>query len=341
MSTGLGRVILLAVVTAVVSLLVTESYQATPWLAGRVMRWSARLRYADNPKRAQVRGEELIVLLGDLPTLLTLPTAAAFLLRALAYCLTHCRHHARRAPRTAQRSLGVRFRVALVKAVLVVIPVGAVFGTELVLAVSIIGDLSGGGYDRSPGPSVGIEINCSPKGIVDSAACNYVNRGGFPVSSRPSSRIAESARQDSVRLSVVLVQVLRAIFADPEMSSAEPSGASLMALFDGVAFGMLTVFTGVLIGKFKRVGVIIGVLANTVGVASVVFVYSLAQYGTWWVLPVVVSGFGLSAGVLAGFAVARIRMSGSAPAVLADSLSGAGALNPEPSIPMEEPLRQE
>jgi hypothetical protein len=80
----LGEVILSAVVTAVVGVLVMESYQTTPWLADKLMQWSVRVRYADNPHRAKVRGEELIGLLEDLPTLFKLPTAGWFLLRALA-----------------------------------------------------------------------------------------------------------------------------------------------------------------------------------------------------------------------------------------------------------------
>jgi hypothetical protein len=87
-SIHLGPVLFTAFVTALVSLLVTECYQTTPWLANKLMRWSVRLRYADNPERATIRGEELIGLLEDLPTLFKLPTAAGFLLHALAYRLT-------------------------------------------------------------------------------------------------------------------------------------------------------------------------------------------------------------------------------------------------------------
>jgi len=80
-------VISTAFVGAVVGLLVVESYQTTPWLADKLMRWSVRLRYADNPERGKVRGEELTSLLEDLPTLFKFPTACGFLLRALAYRL--------------------------------------------------------------------------------------------------------------------------------------------------------------------------------------------------------------------------------------------------------------
>ncbi|MGH3755329.1 MAG: PH domain-containing protein [Pseudonocardiaceae bacterium] len=81
----LGATILSAVVTAVVGVLVMECYQTTPWLAHKLMQWSVRIRYAGNPQRAKVRGEELSGLLEDLPTLFKFPTAGWFLLRALAY----------------------------------------------------------------------------------------------------------------------------------------------------------------------------------------------------------------------------------------------------------------
>jgi hypothetical protein len=80
-----GAVILTAAVTAVVTLLVVESYQTTPWLADKLMQRSARVHYADNPQRAKVREEEWSGLLEDLPTLFKFPTASWFFLRALAY----------------------------------------------------------------------------------------------------------------------------------------------------------------------------------------------------------------------------------------------------------------
>jgi hypothetical protein len=95
-STDLGTVLLTAGLTAVAALLVTESYQTTPWLADKLMRWSVRLRYTENPERAKARREELISLLEDLPTLFKLPTAGGFLLRALAYRLADRRSHGRR-----------------------------------------------------------------------------------------------------------------------------------------------------------------------------------------------------------------------------------------------------
>lgn len=96
MSTHLKEVLLTAVLTAVVGLSVTESYQTTPWLADKFIRWSVRLRYTDNPKRATVREEELLGFLEDLPTLFKLPVALGFLVRAFAYRLTDRRSCARR-----------------------------------------------------------------------------------------------------------------------------------------------------------------------------------------------------------------------------------------------------
>ena len=81
----LGAAILSTVVTAMVSVLVMEFFQTTPWLADKLMHWSVRVRYADHPQRATIRDEELNSLLEDLPTLFKLPTASWFFLRALAY----------------------------------------------------------------------------------------------------------------------------------------------------------------------------------------------------------------------------------------------------------------
>lgn len=87
MGTDLGQAVLIAVLTVVASLIVTESYQTTPWLANKLMRWSVHFRYTNNPERAMIREEELIGLLGEMPTLLKLPVAGGFFLRALAYHL--------------------------------------------------------------------------------------------------------------------------------------------------------------------------------------------------------------------------------------------------------------
>jgi PH (Pleckstrin Homology) domain-containing protein len=82
---ALGSVILTAFITAVMGVFVLEFYQTTPWLADKLMQWSVRVRYADNPERAKVREEELTGLLDDLPTLFKFPTAGWFFLHALAY----------------------------------------------------------------------------------------------------------------------------------------------------------------------------------------------------------------------------------------------------------------
>lgn len=128
MSTDAAKILLTAVITAVVGLLVTESYQSTPWLAGKFMRWSVRLRYPDNPERAAVRGEELTSLLADLPTLFKLPTAAGFLLRALASRAAHRRKHTKREPRAVRHSLG------MAEALLVILCPGTALGVEFVIA---------------------------------------------------------------------------------------------------------------------------------------------------------------------------------------------------------------
>ena len=78
MSTDPGRVLLAAVVTSVVTLLVTESYQTTPWLANKFMRWSVRLRYPDNLQRATVRQEELTSLLAACPRCSSYPLRPGF-----------------------------------------------------------------------------------------------------------------------------------------------------------------------------------------------------------------------------------------------------------------------
>jgi hypothetical protein len=75
------------VVTAVAGVLVMECYQTTPWLADKLMQWSIRIRYVDNPQRATVRGEEWSGILEDRPTLFKFPTAGWFFLCAFAHRL--------------------------------------------------------------------------------------------------------------------------------------------------------------------------------------------------------------------------------------------------------------
>lgn len=98
MNADLGRVLVAAVITASVSVLVMESFKATSWLADELIRWSVRVRYAADPKRAAVRREELLSLREDLPSLFKLPTAVVFLLCALAYRLANFRSHTTREP---------------------------------------------------------------------------------------------------------------------------------------------------------------------------------------------------------------------------------------------------
>ncbi len=65
-------------------LLVNEVTDICPWLAIRLVRWAARLRYPDAPERAATRGEEFAALINDRPgKLFKLFTALGFVLHAL------------------------------------------------------------------------------------------------------------------------------------------------------------------------------------------------------------------------------------------------------------------
>jgi hypothetical protein len=65
-------------------LLVNEATDISPWLAIRLVRWAARLRYLHAPERAATRGEELAALINDRPgKLFKLFTALGFGLHAL------------------------------------------------------------------------------------------------------------------------------------------------------------------------------------------------------------------------------------------------------------------
>ncbi|MGB6164496.1 MAG: hypothetical protein WCF33_16050 [Pseudonocardiaceae bacterium] len=344
MSTGLDRVILLAVVTAVVSLLVTESYQSTPWLAGRIMQWSVRLRYADNPKRAQVRGEELIALLGDLPTLFTLPTAGAFLVRALAYRLTHRRRHARRESRAVQRSLWVRFSIAFFRAGLVAVCVGVVLWVELSLAFRI----TNAPYHLWYGIlALDLILSFGLIAGILAAIESVIRPSRFPC---------------GLFGGIMYALDLLIFYAIQFHGSRKVILVILVGIFCGATFAVTTMITCSLMRNFRHIGVAVGILVNIVGVAMSVSATLLPTFpwrlqisetdwlllmvliaNSWsWLEPLVAySGLGLSAGVLAGFATARIRMSDSTPAVLPGSLSVAGALNPDPSIPIGKSPRQE
>lgn len=65
-------------------LLINEATDICPWLAVRLVRWAARLRYPHDPGRAATRGEELAALINDRPgKLFKLFTGLGFALRAL------------------------------------------------------------------------------------------------------------------------------------------------------------------------------------------------------------------------------------------------------------------
>jgi hypothetical protein len=72
------------VVFAVVSgLLINEAGEWCPWLARKLARWSARCRYGDQPRRAEIRAEELAALVNARPgKLFKLLTALGFAVAA-------------------------------------------------------------------------------------------------------------------------------------------------------------------------------------------------------------------------------------------------------------------
>lgn len=84
------------VVGIVVGLVVNECCDVSPWLARKLVRWSARRRYR-NPRRAQVRAEELVGLIDLRPgKLFKLITALGFVVTATAVLVS--RHLADRTP---------------------------------------------------------------------------------------------------------------------------------------------------------------------------------------------------------------------------------------------------
>jgi DNA-binding transcriptional MerR regulator len=65
-------------------LLVNEYCDISPWVAVRLVRWAARLRYRGDPERAKVRGVEWAALIQERPgNLFKLLTALGFTLHAL------------------------------------------------------------------------------------------------------------------------------------------------------------------------------------------------------------------------------------------------------------------
>jgi lipopolysaccharide/colanic/teichoic acid biosynthesis glycosyltransferase len=70
--------------TIISGLLVNEATDICPWLAIRLTRWAARVRYPHAPERAATRSEELAALINDRPgKLFKLFTALGFALHAL------------------------------------------------------------------------------------------------------------------------------------------------------------------------------------------------------------------------------------------------------------------
>lgn len=124
-----------AVITAVITLVVLEHYEATPWLARKLMRWSVRLRYTD-PERISVRQEELAALLEDVPKIGKLLTALGFFLTALTYRLTHPRHHrTRKQDQPIQQSTAIRTGTTLVRAGSAALITVILFGLEIGVAI--------------------------------------------------------------------------------------------------------------------------------------------------------------------------------------------------------------
>jgi hypothetical protein len=264
-STDPGKVLLIAVVTAVVGLLVTESYQSTPWLADKCMRWSVRLRYTDNPERATVRGEELTSLLADLPTLFKLPTAAGFLLRALAYRAAHRRTHARRQPRPVQHSRGARFRIALAKAVLVILCTGTVFGVEVSIVFAPIKFLALSACGLTAGIVVGSEVVARPR-----FRSRFI--GGIMCA------LAVLATLSAFGLHDLATAVSGAPFV----------GVSVSALLSGTAFWLAAALVGALTGKSRYVGFTLGSLVNIMGFVLSIFANMFANsFSQPWLWPAV------------------------------------------------------
>lgn len=74
----------------VLGLVVNECCDVSPWLARKLVRWSARGRYR-NPRRAEIRAEELIGLIDVRPgKLFKLITALVFVITAAAVLLGRC-----------------------------------------------------------------------------------------------------------------------------------------------------------------------------------------------------------------------------------------------------------
>jgi hypothetical protein len=329
--------LLAAVITAVVGLLVMESYQTTPWLADRLMRWSVRVRYTDNRERATVREEELIGLLEDLPTLFKLPVAGGFFFRALAYRLASLCGHVRREPRVARRSLGARFRIALVKSCLVIICTGAVFGIETVVLVAN----SPSNYDKTAS-FLWWGLIAGTLAVIESVL-------------RPSRYYPGFIGGLTIMffsLPILLVE----IFGQPLFENIIVT--LFFQLLCAAVFGLATAGTYTLVGKTKYVGAIVGVVANLTGIALAILMELENSPGSTLnrvEISVMIGGYSLAIGALAGFTVvverrvqqkmighgssavsrdSKIQMIDSVPIILLRS--SPDAVRP-PSISLDEP----
>jgi hypothetical protein len=75
-----------AILSVLLAFAVNECCDVSPWAAKKILRWSARLRYCD-PERAEIRDEELVALIEDMPgKLFKLITALCFAAAALVPC---------------------------------------------------------------------------------------------------------------------------------------------------------------------------------------------------------------------------------------------------------------
>ncbi|HEU5472736.1 MAG TPA: PrsW family intramembrane metalloprotease [Actinophytocola sp.] len=78
-----GQIVLLSIALGLVT---NELGEVSPWLARRLVRWSARLRYRHDPERLAIRAEELEDVVGNAPgKLLKLLCAAGFAASAVAH----------------------------------------------------------------------------------------------------------------------------------------------------------------------------------------------------------------------------------------------------------------
>jgi hypothetical protein len=120
-------VITTIVISIVVGLLANEVTDVSPWLAGKVARWSARLRYAADPNLAATRAEELTALINERPgNLFKLLTALGFGCSALAV--------------TTRRALGEHPTATLIEALAAIVMALAEFLWNI--AVFVVGVVS-------------------------------------------------------------------------------------------------------------------------------------------------------------------------------------------------------